>query len=420
VQVRTSRALIGALGALILLGARGARAAADDQPLPLVHPIYAQVPDAPERDVTRRAFAAAAQRYKLGPVEVVDIPPPPTARAAGLIKSGAAKALKVAFADALKDLDEAAAEVVAAGGAGLTTTELFDLYLYRGMATARADWNAPAAAPGGAPAGPDDPRARGFEDYLRAATLTTDRPLNPRELPPQVIADFARAVSEVRGRPRGTLIVRGPADAQVSLDGAAPTTIGGGVTFRDVVYGPHLVRVEEIGRIPWGTAVTLAEPTRDVEAPASPALVLEDATAAAHARRMGATFAIVALPKPGAGARMELRLVDATGVLHDSVMVAAVGETGLVDAGVMRLDEEARRIQEMGLAPNVSPPVAEPGATPPAALPPPPVLLAPPPAKARLGDDPVAWARDHWPLLTAATVLLTAALVLGIAVATDR
>jgi hypothetical protein len=48
------------------------------------------------------------------------------------------------------------------------------------------------------------------------------------------------------------------------------------------------------------------------------------------------------------------------------------------------------------------------------------VLLGPTPAKARFADDPAAWARDHWPLLTAAGVLLTATLILSIAVASDR
>ena len=60
---------------------------------------------------------------------------------------GVAKALKLAFAEALKDLDAAAAEVATTGGAVLDTGQLFDLYLYRAMATARADWNAPATPP---------------------------------------------------------------------------------------------------------------------------------------------------------------------------------------------------------------------------------------------------------------------------------
>jgi hypothetical protein len=48
------------------------------------------------------------------------------------------------------------------------------------------------------------------------------------------------------------------------------------------------------------------------------------------------------------------------------------------------------------------------------------VLLAAPPAKAKFGDDPAAWSRDHWPLLTAAGALVLSAFLLGIAVANDR
>ena len=154
------------------------------------------------------------------------------------------------------------AEAAATGGAGLSTDELSDLYLYRAIATARADWNATAAAP------PTDARTRAYADYLRAAALTPARTLNPREIPPQVVADFARAVDEVRQRPRGTLTVTGSADAQVALDGGAPMPVAGGVVFRDLVHGEHLIRVEEIGHVGWGAAVTFKQPTQDVEIPA--------------------------------------------------------------------------------------------------------------------------------------------------------
>jgi hypothetical protein len=105
-------------------------------------------------------------------------------------------------------------------------------------------------------------------------------------------------------------------------------------------------------------------------------------------------------------------------VRHDSALVAGAAERGTIDAAVMRLDEEARRIDQMGLAPADTGPVAAPSPQVPAA--PPPVLLSPPPAKAHFQDDPAAWARDHWPLLTAAGVVVGAALILSIAVASNR
>ena len=50
----------------------------------------------------------------------------------------------------------------------------------------------------------------------------------------------------------------------------------------------------------------------------------------------------------------------------------------------------------------------------------PPLLLTPAPTKVRFSDDPAAWARDHWPLLTAIGVVAVTAIVLSAAVSSDR
>src|SRR5262249_20370970 len=159
--------------------------------------------DLAENEVTRKAFAAAAIRYKLQPLEVIDIPAPPAFKTPLTLRVTIAKVVKLAFDEAMPELDAAVAEVAETGGAGLTTAELSDLFLYRGWATARANWNSSAA--------PETPeanagRAKAFDEYMRAAALTPDRALNPREVPPQVVADFARAVVEERKRPRATLV----------------------------------------------------------------------------------------------------------------------------------------------------------------------------------------------------------------------
>ena len=384
------------------------RARADEPPL--VHPLYVHLPDAAEDDAFRRAFTDAAERYKLRPVEVVDVPSLPPPRAPDLLKIAAINVQKLAFADALRDLDAAVTEVAATGGAGLSTDQLFDLYLYRAMATARADWNATADAPA------TEARARAYADYLRAATVAPARTVNPKELPPQVIADFARAAEEVRQRPRGTLAVRGSADAQVALDGGPLLPVAGGVTFRDLAYGEHLLYVEEIGFQPWGTAVTFNTPSLDLDIPPRTPLGLDDAVAAAHARRMGARFALVAEPKGGPGSGALLRLVDASGTTRDSATLSSHREAGLIDAAVMRLDEQARRLAQVPESDKAAPPT--PALT--ASELSPAILLTPPATKTRFQDDPIAWARDHWPLLTAAGTLVLSAVVLGVAVASDR
>jgi hypothetical protein len=402
-----------ALLASVSLAAPGRARAADA--LPLVHPIFAHLPDAPENDAGRTLFTAAATRYNLRPVEVVDVPAPPEPHAPNDTRMGILNTQKVAFNEALHDLNSAAAEVATTGGAGLTSAELGDLYLYRAMATARADWNTKAADP------PTEARTKAFDDYLRAATILPNRVLNPRELPPQVVADFQRAIEAVGKRPRGTLVVKGPADAQVALDGGALMPIAGGVTFRDLPNGEHLLRVEQIGFGPWGTIVPFGQPTLEVDVPARMPLVLDDATAVAHARRMGARFAMVAMPKGGPGAPLEIVLIDGTtGARRDAALVPTVGEAGQIDAAVMRLDEEARRValeQPSGPAGAPPPPVATEPA--PGSLGPP-LLLTPAPTKVRFRDDPAAWARDHWPLLTAIGVLAATTILMSAVVASDR
>jgi len=383
------------------------RAAADD--VPLVHPIYAKLPDLAEDDFTRRAFTAAATRYKLFPLEVIDIPAPPAPKAPEHLKAAIAKMSKLAFDEALPELDAAIAELETTGGAGLTKAELADLFFTRGWAVARADWKSPAATDA---ASITPGRTQGFADYARAAVLAPDRLINPREIPPQVVADFARAVAEARQAPRATLVVRGDADAQVSLDGAKASPIAGGVTFRDVAYGEHFLAVDELGRAPWGKRFALATAEVEETIPPRDALALDDRIAADHARRMGALFALVAERKPGPGARVELRLVDLAGKQQDAALVSTTGdEHGALDAAVMRLDEDARRIQQQRIAHDTPPPV--PVAAPPDT--PAPVIVPPPRGRATFHDDPLAWARDRWPLAAAVGVVVGMALILSVA-----
>jgi hypothetical protein len=405
---------LASLGAVV---AAGPAAAAQDPPS-IVHPIYAQMPDAPQNDVALRELTAAAGHYKLRPVEVVDIEPPPLPKTAAAIKAGMQLVQKLSFGDALKQLDVAANEIASTGGAGVSSAELSDLFLYRGMAAAKADWKPERSA--------DEPaRARAFEEYVRAATIAPERVLSDREYPPQVIEDWKKAIAEVQRRPKGTLVVRGSSRALIALDGRPPVSGASGGTFKDLPYGEHLVSVEEGGRASWGSTVLVNAATADVVIPARAALTLDDATAASHARRMGAKFALVGELKLNEGPpELQLRLVDVTGIRHDATVVPLTGEQGSIDAATMRLDEEARRIVHLGLAPgggdgggvtDAAPPGGAAAGNGTAPL----VLTAPPPARPSLRDDPAGWTRDHWPLVAAVGAFVGASLVLGLTVALE-
>jgi hypothetical protein len=274
------------------------------------------------------------------------------------------------------------------------------------MATARADWKPERSVD-------EATRVRAYEDYVRAATLTPDRTLNPHDYPPQTIEDWTKAAAEISQRPQGTLTVTGSSKALITFDGKPPLSARGGVTFK-AAYGQHFVAVEEPGRARWGSSVLVNSSSSEVPIPARAALTLDDSVAAAHARRMGAKFALVAELRLGEGpSELQLRLVDVTGIRHDATVVPLTSQPGAIDAATMRLDEEARRIEHLGLAPGVSLEAPAPAG----AASPPPVLVSPAPApRPTLREDPGAWARGHWPLLTAVGALVGASLALGLTV----
>src|SRR5436190_2241841 len=117
-----------------------ASALAQTAATPVVHPLYAEMPGSTLNPEAKRLFSAAAARYGLGPVEVMDIPAPPAPRAAELLKVGAAAAEKLKFAEAETALDAAVAEVMKSGGAGLSPAALSELFLQQAIAAQKANW----------------------------------------------------------------------------------------------------------------------------------------------------------------------------------------------------------------------------------------------------------------------------------------
>ena len=126
-----------------------------------LHPIFAAIPDLPQGDEAHARFVAAAKRFRLGPVEVMDVPASPAPRAPALLKLGRTAVEEKKFGEAEAALDEAAADVNARGGAGLSASDLAEVFLYLGMAAQKADWKdvprpltaiEPAESPRGLPA----------------------------------------------------------------------------------------------------------------------------------------------------------------------------------------------------------------------------------------------------------------------------
>jgi hypothetical protein len=342
---------------------------------PTLYPIYAHLPGSAHNAQAQRMFAEAAARYRLGPLEVMDIPAPPPPRAPELLRRAAEDPARSAGL-----LDEAAAEVMTTGGAGLKHGELADLFLYQAIAA---------------------PPARAHEAYLRAAVLAPDRELEGPRFSPAAIAAFKAAAAEIARRPTGSITVTAGPTAEINID-CGPTRLSP-ATATGLPYGEHFVRVAEVGHKPWAAMVTLTQATLPIEPSPTDPLSLDVGQAAAHARRMNARFALVATLHIGAPLELSLDLVDAsTGARRDSAVVPFAGGAATLEGAVMRLDEEARRTELAG------------DRLPFASVPDLPAAAGP-----RLGSDPAGWARTHWPLVTAVGVALATAILLGVAVATD-
>jgi hypothetical protein len=387
----------------------------------VVHPIFVNVPDAPQDELARDRFERAAKRFGLGPVEVVAIEAPRAPEVTERLKTGIGLVTKLDFGRGLATLDEVAADVAASGGAGLDTRALADLYFHRGWAMSRVDFN-PAHVP------ESSSRAQGYADLERAAGLDSHRVVNATQFPALLAEDWARAVASVRDRDRdqATVVVHAAPEAFVTLDGGNP--VRGPATFVGVSSGEHLVHVDEPTFAPWGGTITTERGVLDVSIPERRALTLPDAEAAARARRMGMAYALVAEPRPGEGGlSLALRLVDQGGARRDSAIARLAGDEGALDAAVMRLDEQARRLELGEVPPKQAAATAGPALSgsavasidTPSALPAP-VLIAPAPLRPSLQNDPMGWSRDHWPLVTAVGVMLATTIILSIGVASSH
>src|SRR5262245_55826853 len=179
----------------------------------------------------------------IAPVEVaareagavaVDRSPAPHAHdsVAPLVRAGidAYEALK--FEEAWAALDTARERADRTGAAGLTASQLSDLFIYRALV--RIQRGDPTVA----------------WDGLRTALIADpSRTLDPARFPPRVIAEHERARAAIAERAKATLTVDAPGCA-VSIDGAAASDA-------PRVTGSHWVRAVCPGKDDWGARVDL-------------------------------------------------------------------------------------------------------------------------------------------------------------------
>jgi hypothetical protein len=351
----------------------------------------------------KMAFAAAATKLGLGPVQTVDLPNDPVPTAGKILAAAIERFKDLAFDEARTLLLPALEEATTTGAHGLAQEGLCDLHLYLAMALDRADWH---DLPEGGPAAPS-PFA--WKEYLQAAAICPRRQLYARTFPPLAVVRHLAAVAENKQRGEGNLVVNAASDAMISVD-ARPAAAG--TVSLTLPFGEHYIRVERPGRLPWAMKVPLSLSRLQVDVPDQMFKTFADSEAAGHARRMSAAFALVAELKPGEPSLVELRLVEViSGKRIDSTRVPLGGEVGGVFAAVMRMDEQARRhdlLAQQGAS-------DEHGGG---------LTIAPAPTKASgpaedPTQDPRGWAKKRWPVLVSVASVITTTLVLGLAVALD-
>lgn len=283
-------ALVTGLALALALGVPRRGAAAPEEPPPLVV-FYAPFDAPPAVETARRTLARAARAE--GSAFLDESPAPPPSPTAALRLRRAVDGYEAFRHDeAARELDAAIDEAARTGGAGLSASELSDLFVYRGMVRTQLG---------------DTTRA--WEDFSAAAILEPTRLLDPLRFPPRVIETFERALAAVRGAPRGTLAVAAPAGCDVVVDGRR---LPAGLE-PELVFGTHFVRIACPGRAPWGGVVPITQPRQRVEPELVPPSPPSPTDLAARAREAGGRRVLLAVARvrPAATPVLELSLLDA-------------------------------------------------------------------------------------------------------------
>jgi hypothetical protein len=220
------------------------------------------------------------------------------------------------YDEALADLDGAIAEAASTGAAGLTSSELSDLLLYRALChVQRSD------------------ATRAWDDFVRAATVDPARLLDPLRFPPRAVEAFQRAVRAVKAAPTGRLVSRHPPTCTIWIDGR--TVAATEVRSSPLPHGEHYVRLDCPGAPPYAARLSLATDELalrpDLRPPAQPS----EQDVIALGRIRGASAALFGAVTSSAAAPPTLRrlLLDmASGSRRGQSIVALAAGGATVDA----------------------------------------------------------------------------------------
>jgi hypothetical protein len=250
------------------------------------------VSPAPIADVARRAGAAVIDRS-------------PAAEAAPATPSLVARGIEaydaLRYDEAWATLQDARALADRTGAAGLTQTQLADLFLYRGLVKIQ-----------------QGDSIASWDELIASVTIDPLRVLDPARFPPRVASELARVRQALGDRKRAALAVEAPPGCATLIDGAAANAVGAG----PLLVGAHWVSVGCPDRAAWGTRVELTEDQRVVARNAALAPPTDDEVLI-QARAAGAQ-AFVAVELRGGVATA--RLVGADGRERDRRSARVAGD----------------------------------------------------------------------------------------------
>ena len=185
-----------------------------------------------------------------------------------LVQRGIAAYDALKFEDGRATLELARDRADRTGAAGLTATQLSDLFLYRGLIAGQGQ----------------DPTTA-WDELITAVVVSPTRVLDPARFPPRVVEQLERVRVTVAERPRVALRVDAPVGCTITVDGSVATAA-------PVIAGSHWVHVTCADHAPWGTRVEVAAPMVVTARPV-PLAPPSDADVLIQARAAGARSLVV-------------------------------------------------------------------------------------------------------------------------------
>jgi hypothetical protein len=300
-EVQRFSHLLAAIAVMTLAGRPSTAAAA-----PAADVVFVWAPGsrvAPLEDVARRAGAALIDRSP-----AADAVP----ATASFVKRGIEAYDALRFEDAWATLDEARALADRTGAAGLTQSQLADLFLYRGLVKIQqgelyASW----------------------DELVASVAIDPVRVLDPARFPPRVATELARVHQAFASRNRATLAVDAPPGCTALIDGAPVSAVGSIQPF----VGSHWVYVRCADRAPWGTRIELVG-DQQIAARNAPLAPPTDDDALIQARTVGARAFITVEIRGGVGTA---RLIGVDGRMRDRRSAAITGDLAPLAAAVQEL-----------------------------------------------------------------------------------